>query len=212
MSIRFELNAEPRADAGKGASRRLRRQGKVPAVLYGGGRDPESLTLTQHELQRRLEQEAFYSHILQVRIGDRVEAAILRDLQRHPYKPFILHLDLQRVKADEKVRVHVPLHFTNEETSRGIRLQGGSASHHRIEVEIACLPADLPEFIEVDLTDLGVGETIHLSQLKLPAGVEIPELTHGAEADALVVSIHGARAEEPEGEGEGGATPAASGG
>jgi large subunit ribosomal protein L25 len=206
MSVAFELHAEPRQNLGKGASRRLRRQGRLPAVLYGGGKDPETLDFEHNKILQELHNEAFYSQILDIKIGSRTERAVLRDLQRHPFKPTLLHLDLQRVTADEKVRVHVPLHFLNQETSRGVKLQGGTISHLKIEVEIACLPANLPEFIEVDLAELEIGESIYLSQLKLPEGVEIVELSAGAEYDVPVVSIHGRRsaaAEEAEGE-EGG--------
>ena len=206
MSVAFELNAEPRNDVGKGASRRLRRQGRLPAVLYGANKDPETLSLEQREVLRQLGNEAFYSHILQVKIGPRTEQAILRDLQRHPYKPIILHVDLQRVTADAKIRVHVPLHFINEDIAPGVKLQSGVVSHMRIDVEIACLPKDLPEFIEVDLANLNMGESISLSELKLPDGVEIVELAHGAEYDAPVVSIHGQKAAAPEEE-EGGEAP-----
>ena len=196
MSVAFELNAELRHDKGKSASRRLRRQGRVPAVLYGADKAPETLSFSQYDLLHRLENEAFYSHILQVNIGSRKEQAILRDLQRHPYKPMILHMDLQRITADEKVRVHVPLHFINEDIAIGVKQQGGVISRFRIEVEVSCLPKDLPEFIEVDLADLPIGEAIHLSELKLPAGVEIVELS--AEHDVPVVSIHGQRVEVEE--------------
>jgi large subunit ribosomal protein L25 len=209
MSVAFELNAEPRNDAGKGASRRLRRTGRVPAILYGGGQAPEPLSLEQRELLRGLENEAFYSQILQINIGSRTERAILRDLQRHPYKPTILHLDLQRVTADEKVRVHVPLHFLNEATAIGVKQQGGIVSRLRIEVEIACLPKDLPEFIEVDLAKVELGEAVHLSDLKLPEGAEVVELSHGPEHDVPVVSIHGHRGGPEEGE-EGAAGPSPS--
>ena len=193
MNDSFELKAEPRQDVGTGASRRLRRQGKLPAVLYGGDKAPENLALVQNEIMHQLENEAFYSHVLQVNIGGtRKEQAILRDLQRHPYKPTILHMDLQRIKADEKVRVHVPLRFLNEENAPGVKQQGGSITRFRIEVEASCLPKDLPEFIEVDLLNLHMGEAIHLSELKLPAGVEIVDLT--PEHDEPVVSIHGYKA------------------
>lgn len=210
MSVAFELIAESRGDVGKGASRRLRRAGRIPAVLYGGGQPPESLSLEHRAVLRALENEAFYSHILQIRLGSRTEQAILRDIQRHPYKAAVLHLDLQRVTADEKVRVHVPLHFLNEASAIGVKQQGGAISHFRIEVEISCLPKDLPEYIEVDLSELKLGESIFLSELKLPAGAEIVELSHGAEFDAPVVSIHGQRGgEEEEGGTEAGtgATP-----
>lgn len=207
MSESFELNAEPRVDYGTNASRRLRRQGKVPAVLYGAGQDPQALSLEHREVLRHLEDDAFYSQILQINIGgSHKEQAVLRDLQRHPYKPAVLHMDLLRVSEHEKVRVHVPLHFLNQETAQGVKLQGGVISHHRIELEIACLPKDLPEHIEVDLKNLTVGEAIHLSDIPLPPGVEIPELLQGAEYDVPVVSIHGTRgtaAEDTEEGGEG---------
>jgi large subunit ribosomal protein L25 len=191
MSITFELHAEPRSDRGKGASRRLRRAGKVPAILYGGGQEPQALVLTHLEFMNQLQNDAIYSHILTLKLGDRVEHAVLRDLQRHPFKPTILHIDFLRVSADRKLRVHIPLHFINEANSRGVKQQGGVVSHALIDIEIACLPKDLPEFIEVDLTDLGLGGALHLSDLKLPEGVELATHTApGSELDAIVVSIH----------------------
>ena len=204
MSIDFELHAEPRSDVGKGASRRLRRQGRVPAILYGGsGQQPETLSLEHREIARKLEDESFYSHILDVRLGTRTERAILRDLQRHPYKSQILHVDLQRISVDEKLRIHVPLHFVNESIAPGVKEQNGAVSHHRIEVEVTCLPKDIPEFIEVDLAQLDIGEAIHLSGITLPEGVEIVELAYGTENDVPVVSIHSSQsAEEEEGEAE----------
>jgi large subunit ribosomal protein L25 len=206
MSVAFELHAEPRHDIGKGASRRLRRQGQIPAVLYGGGQPPQPLALEHRQVLQALENETFYSHILQIHIGSRTERAILRDLQRHPYKPAILHMDLQRITADEKVRVHVPLHFLNEANAIGVKQQGGSISHFKIEVEVSCLPKDLPEFIEVDLANLVIGESLFLSQLKLPDGVEIVELAHDPEHDVPVVSIRGQKAGGEE-IGEAGTTP-----
>jgi large subunit ribosomal protein L25 len=190
MAVSFEINAESRADRGTNASRRLRRQGRIPAVLYGGDGEPEALSLEHREVLRHLDKEAFYSQVLQVNIGSRKERAVLRGLQRHHYKPAVLHMDLQRITEDENVRVHIPLHFINQETAVGVKQQGGTVSHQRIEVEITCLPKDLPEFIEVDLKDLSIGENIYLSGLKLPEGVEIPELTQGPEYDVAVVSIH----------------------
>ncbi len=192
MTTSFELNAQLRPEKGKGASRRLRRLGRIPAVLYGGHQPPQTLSLEQREILRHMQNENFYSQVLTVKIGERTEQAILKELQRHPYKPTLLHLDLQRIAADQKVRVHVPLHFINEATSRGVKLQGGLVSHLRIEVEVECLPSQLPSFIEVDLTDLAVGESIHLSELKLPEGVALVELAHGG-TDVPVVSIHGSR-------------------
>lgn len=193
MSITFELNAEPRGDLGKGASRRLRRAAKVPAILYGGQQEPQPLLVDHLELFNLMSKagEAFYSHVLTLKIAGRTESAVLRDMQRHPFKPIIMHLDFLRVSADRKLRVHVPLHFINESNSRGVKQQGGAASHALIDVEIECLPGDLPEFIEVDLTDLGLGEAIHLSQLVLPAGVALAaHIEPGSEHDAIVVSIH----------------------
>ena len=205
MSVDFELHAEPRDVVGKGASRRLRRQGWVPAVMYGGGKAPESLSLQHRELLKQLENEAFYSHILNVKLGSRTERVVLKDMQRHPFKPSIMHVDLQRVSADEKIRMQVPLHFINEETSPGVKQQGGAVSHLMMDVEISCLPKDLPEYLEVDLINMGLGESLHLSDIKLPDGVEIPQLAQGPEQDLPVANIHGRRAEETEeGEGESG--------
>ena len=205
MSAMFELNAEPREDLGKGASRRLRRAGKVPAILYGGGREPRALTLEHLEFTNQLQNEAIYSHILTLKLGDEVESAVLRDLQRHPFKPTILHVDFLRVSADRKLRVHIPLHFVNEANSRGVKQQSGIVSHALIDIEITCLPKDLPEFIEVDLTDLGMGEALHLSDLKLPVGVELAtHIAPGSELDAIVASIHHAHGGE---EGPSVATP-----
>ncbi len=197
MSITFELKAEPRSDLGKGASRRLRRAGQVPAILYGGGQDPQPLVLNHLDVLNQLKNDAVYSHVLTLKVGDRVESAVLRDLQRHPFKPTILHLDFLRVSADRKLRVHVPLHFVNAETAPGVKQQGGVVSHALIDIEIACLPKDLPEFIEVDLNGLGLGEAIHLSGVKLPDGVE--QAIHVAldsESDVIVVSIHHAHGGE----------------
>ncbi|HFQ13727.1 MAG TPA: 50S ribosomal protein L25/general stress protein Ctc [Gammaproteobacteria bacterium] len=206
MSENFVLEAEPRTDLGKGASRRLRRTGMVPAVIYGAGKDPVSISLKHNTLLHSLENEAFYSHILTVKLGKDEEQAILKDLQRHPSKPVIMHVDLQRVSADEKIRVHVPLHFVNEDSAPGVKA-GGLVSHNLTEIEIACLPKDLPEFIEVDLGALELDATIHLSEISLPAGVEAIELTHGEGHDPAIVTIHlprGARdaGEEAGGEGE----------
>lgn len=186
----FEVTAEVRQDLGKGASRRLRRAGKVPAIVYGAGKEATSLTLRHSEMIHHLEHEAFYSHILSLKIGDQVEQVVLKDLQRHPAKPIIMHADFMRVSETEKITMHVPLHFLNETTCVGVKQGGGVVSHQMVEIEIRCLPKDLPEFIAVDLTNLQLGQMIHLSELQLPAGVEIPALGHGAEHDLPVVTIH----------------------
>jgi large subunit ribosomal protein L25 len=193
MAISFELNAEPRNDTGKGASRRLRRDGKVPAILYGGSQEPQALSLNHNQLLRNLEHEAFYSHILTVKIGGADTRAVLRDLQRHPSRPTILHVDLLRVSATEKLRLHVPLHFLGEDIAPGVKLGGGMVMHELIEVEVECLPQNLPEFIEVDVSGLHLGESLHLSDLKVPQGVTLVELARGEDHDLGVVSIHARR-------------------
>ena len=197
----FELEAELRSDKGKGASRRLRREGKVPAVMYGAHKEPTMLSLDHNEMLHHLENEAFYSHILTVKIGGNTEQAILKDLQRHPSRAQLWHVDLQRVSANEKIRVHVPLHFINEETCPGVKA-GGMVTHNVTEMEIQCLPKNLPEFIEADLAKLEMDAILHMSDIKLPAGVEIVELSHGAGHDQAVASIHmprGAKEEAAEG-------------
>lgn len=206
MQETFELKAELRSDAGKGASRRLRRSGKVPGIIYGGGVDPQMIALDHNELIKHLEHEAFYSHVLSVDFGKMQESVVLKDLQRHPARPLVLHVDLQRVRADEKIRMHVPLHFENESVAPGVKL-GGQVSHHLTEVVVSCLPKDLPEYLAVDMSRMQLGESLHLSQLALPAGVELVDLSHGD--DALVVSVHTARVEQEEGGAAGGETPAA---
>jgi large subunit ribosomal protein L25 len=206
MAVSFELNAEPRNDTGKGASRRLRRAGMVPAILYGGNEEPRALTLNHNQVLRSLEHEAFYSHILTVNIGGTDTRAVLRDLQRHPSKPTILHVDLQRVSATEKLRMHVPLHFLGEDIAPGVKLGGGMVMHELIEVEVECLPQDLPEYIEVDISALDVGDSLHLSDLKVPQGLTLVELARGEDHDLGVVSIHARRGG---GEEEEGAAPAA---
>jgi len=201
----FVLSAEKRDEQGKGASRRLRRAGKVPAIIYGAGKEPTTISLNHNEVLRQLENEAFYSHILTLNIGGTEEQAILRDMQRHPSKPYVTHMDFQRVSATDKIRVLVPVHFINEGACVGVKQGGGVLNHLMTEVEVQCLPKDLPEFIEVDVTGLDVGDTIHLSNLTLGKGVEIVELLHGEEHDNAVVACHkghgGAAAAAPE-EGE----------
>ncbi|MEX2575442.1 MAG: 50S ribosomal protein L25/general stress protein Ctc [Halofilum sp. (in: g-proteobacteria)] len=187
----FTLEAQTRQNVGKGASRRLRREKKVPAVVYGGKDDARSLTLSHDEVYRKLQSEAFFSHILTLNVdGKNKQRAILRDLQRHPFKPLITHMDFLRVVEDQEINVRVPLHFTGEEECVGVRMHGGEVSHLESEVEVTCLPKHLPEYIEIDMTELDVGATVHLSDLKLPEGVTIVALTHGEDYDAAVASIH----------------------
>jgi large subunit ribosomal protein L25 len=195
MKTSFELVAEFRETQGKGASRRLRHQGKVPAILYGGHADARALTLNHQKLLIMLDNERFYSTILNLKVGDQTQAAILKDVQRHPFKNAIVHIDFQRVEENEKIRISIPLHFTGAAVSPGVKSQGGLVSHMRTEAEVTCLPKDLPEYIEVDISGLSLNESIHLSQLKIPDGVTLVEL---AKDDAAVVAIHSPRAEEPE--------------
>jgi large subunit ribosomal protein L25 len=195
MKTSFELVAEFREMQGKGASRRLRHEGKVPAILYGGHTEARALTLSHQKLSILLDNERFYSTILSLKVGDETQAAILKDVQRHPFKNAVMHIDFQRVEENEKIRISIPLHFKGEAVSPGVKSQGGLVSHMRTEIEVTCLPKDLPEFIEVDLSGLSLNESIHLSELKIPDGVQLVDL---AKEDAAVVAIHSPRAEEPE--------------
>ncbi len=195
MKTSFELIAEFRQDQGKGASRRLRRDGKVPAILYGGHADARTLSVSHQKLIIMLENERFYSTILNLKVGEETQAAILKDVQRHPYKNAVLHIDFQRVSDNEKIRISIPLHFKGAAISPGVKSQGGLVSHLRTQVEISCLPKDLPEFIEVDLSGLSLNESIHLSELKVPDGVQLLDLS---KEDSAVVAIHSPRAEEVE--------------
>ena len=193
MSSEFVVSAELRKDQGKGASRRLRRTGKVPAILYGAGKEPVSLTLDHNELLKQLDNEAFYSHILTVDMGGSKEQAILKDMQRHPAKPFILHMDLMRVSAGEKIRVNVPLHLTGTDVAPGVKIGGGIVTHTVTEVEISCLPKNLPEYIEVDVSGLELGESLHLSDISLPKGVELVQLLQGEEHDVAIAAVQSIR-------------------
>jgi large subunit ribosomal protein L25 len=202
MAGSFVFEAESRSTTGKGDARRLRRAGKVPAVLYGGGKDPVGLALDQNKVLKSLENEAVYSHILTVNINGREERAILKALQRHPSKPMVMHMDFQRISAADKIRVHVPLHFVNQETSVGVK-KGGVVTHNMVDVEVVCLPDRLPEYLEVDMAQVDVGQSVHLSELKVPEGVEIVALLHGPEHDLPVAVIQSGRvAESAEGAGE----------
>ena len=208
MSDIFSIDAQPRSDMGKGASRRLRHAGLVPGIIYGAHRDPEMVSLVHSDLLLHLENEAFYSHILTVNVEDRAEEVILKDVQRHPAKPFVQHVDFQRVSAKEKIKTHVPIHFIAEDKAPGVKM-GGMVSHHVADVEVSCLPKDLPEFIGVDMSAMELGDTVTLSGLVLPEGVEIPVLAQGDEYDIPVVSIHtGHAAPEEEETGEEGAPSA----
>ncbi len=202
MSAEFELDCEIRTLGGKGASRRLRRlEDKIPAILYGGGEDPVSLSIPHKDILHATENEAFFSHIITLNIGKKKQQAVIKDLQRHPARPFIMHADFQRVRADEEIHVNVPIHFINEEKCKGVKLGGGNVLKTLTEIEVTCLPKDLPEFIEVDLLELDIGDSIHLSEVTLPEGVTSVALSHGDESDLSVAIVQAPRAEveeEPE--------------
>lgn len=194
----FAIEAEIRSDMGKGASRRLRRTGQVPAILYGGDAEPQSLQMSHKDLAHHLENEAFFSHILELKVGKDTHNVVLRDLQRHPAKPFVLHADFLRVNLSDVIRMNVPLHFLNEEISVGVKTHGGQVFHHLSEVEVSCAAKDLPEFIEVDMAEMDIGGAVHLSELVLPEGVELTALHAGDDADTAVASIHEKKAVEEE--------------
>ena len=190
MSDQFELNAEVRNDMGKGASRRLRRStGLIPAIIYGGDKSPLPLTLNRKDLEKALENEAFYSHVLTVNVGKDKEKAILKDLQRHPAKNSVMHVDFMRVDDKVAIKVHVPIHFLNEDSCEGVKTQGGVIQHQTTDIEVQCLPADIPAFIEVDMLNLEVGQIVHLSDITLPAGVTSVALALGEAHDLAVASV-----------------------
>ena len=194
--INFELIANLRTELGKGASRRLRRDiSKIPAILYGAEETPLPLILNHHQVLKALTNEAFYSHILTLDIEGKKQDVVLKAVQRHPYKPYIHHMDFLRITGKEKIRMMIPLHFIGEEIAPGAKDGVGVISHHISSVEVLCFPKDLPEYIEVDISNLQLDESIHLSQLKLPLNVELADLTHGHHDDKMVLSIHEPRIE-----------------
>ena len=188
MSDEFNLIAEMRDDRGKGASRRLRHQGKVPAIIYGAGREPRALMFDHNKVLRELENASFYSSILTIKVGDKSRAAIVKDIQRHPSKKQILHIDLQRIVEDEKIRMQIPIHFLGEEEAVGVKIGGGSVSRLMTEIEVSCFPKDLPEFLEVDISELELYQMLYVSNISLPKGVEVSEIL--LEQDQAIVSIH----------------------
>lgn len=220
MSVKYEISAEARDTKGSSASRHLRRNGKVPAVLYGAGKDVVMLSLDHNALFHNLEHEAFHTSILTLKLGGNSEKAILRDVQMHPFKSRIIHIDFQRVSETEKIHMQVPFHFEGVDVAPGVKLEGGIVSHLMTEIDVTCLPKNLPEYLLVDISELGLGQSIHISDLKLPQGVEITSLGHGGQDLAIVtiVAVRGSTEDEEaaasaEGEaaGEGEATEAAPG-
>jgi len=190
MSDTFVVEAELRSDEGKGASRRLRRlEAKVPAIIYGGDSAPVSLSLIRKDFEKHLEKEAFYSAVVEVTYDGKKEKAILKALQRHPAKDFPMHADFLRIEENKAIKVNVPLHFVNEDSCVGVKLGGGRIQHTLNEVEVSALPADLPEFIEVDMANVQVGEIIHISDLVLPEGVTSTALALGEDRDLGVATV-----------------------
>ncbi|HEY7841158.1 MAG TPA: 50S ribosomal protein L25/general stress protein Ctc [Gammaproteobacteria bacterium] len=194
----FELNAEPRTDKGKGASRRLRRAGKLPGIVYGTDREAQPIMLAHDDLVHHLEREAFFSHILTLAIGGKREKVVLKDLQRHPFRPIVMHIDFQRIDETQELTMRIPIHFINEAECVGVKTGGAVVSRIMTEVEVSCLPKDLPEYIEVDVGPLNIGDTVHLSDLKLPPGVSIYAMKHGGDGSQTVASVHIPRAIEIE--------------
>ena len=198
MSNEHKLSASSRKDEGKGASRRLRRAGMLPAVVYGGDAEPQSIQLDQEKVWVASQHEWFYASILTLDIDGKSEQVLLRDMQRHPYRQLIMHLDFQRVSANQAIRVNVPLHFVNAETSPAGKTAGAVLTQELNEVEISCLPADLPEAIEVDLATMQVGDTVHLSDVKLPKGVELTTRIDDEHNPAVAVARYVKEEVEPE--------------
>lgn len=210
MTGTFDLNVEPRTVQGKGASRRLRRlDNKVPAIIYGDEKEPTLISIEHRFAIKALENEAFYSHVLTLNEGNKKHKVVLKAIQRHPFKPSIMHMDFMRISDKKAITMHVPLHFLGEDVAPGVK-QGGIVTHHMVEVEVRCLPKDLPEFLEIDLSEAQLDQIVHLSDIKVSKGVELMSLVQHPDNDLPVASIHRPRVvEEPtetaegeEGEGE----------
>lgn len=198
MSIDYTLNAKPRDDQGKGASRRLRRNADlVPGIVYGAKKEPQNVALAHNELAHALDNESFYTHIITLNIGDKKENVLVKAVQRHPARPVIMHVDFLRVDKNHKVTLRIPLHFINQEACAGVKA-GGMISHSMSDLEIRCLPADLPEYIEVDMLNVQLGQIVHISDLKLPKGVESTQLAHGASHNLAVATVTMPKAEKTE--------------
>ena len=191
MSNDFQLDAKARDDIGKGASRRLRRlSNELPGIVYGGKNPPQKITLSHKELDKALQNEAFYSHIITLSVEGKNEVVILKDLQRHPAKPVILHADFLRISKTQKFTTKVPIHFINEDICVGVKVGGGNITRSMTELDILCLPADLPEYIEVDVAEVEIGHIVHISDINLPKGVESVALNHGEERDSPIFTVN----------------------
>jgi large subunit ribosomal protein L25 len=191
MAKEFDLIADYREDQGKGASRRLRHEGKVPAIIYGAGRPPRSITFDHNKVMQQLDNESFYSSILNVKVGEKSQAAIVKDIQRHPAKRLIMHIDLQRIVEDQAIKMNVPIHYLGEEDAVGVRDGGGTVTKMVNDVEVTCLPKDLPEYLELDISHLELDEMMYITDIKMPEGVEIVGLAQAEDEQAQpIVSIH----------------------
>jgi large subunit ribosomal protein L25 len=194
--VKFEIDAQARAGSGRSDSRKLRREGRVPAIIYGGGKNPSPVTLDRNSLVHRMELEAFYTSILNLKVGSETQPVVVKEVQRHPARAELIHVDFQRVVADEEITLTVPIHFVGETVAIGVKEQGGVIEHAMTDVEISCLPANLPEFLEIDVSGLELNQILHLSDIKYPEGVVSTQLAH--DHDSPVVAIHPPRREEVE--------------
>lgn len=192
MAVEMRLDAQPRTERGRGPNRRLRRERRVPAVMYGAGKEPQPITFESDQLYRLLQHEGVFARVLTIQVGDEKEEAVIKDVQRHPFKPLVQHLDLLRVRADQPVTVHVPLHVEGEEQAPGVK-KGGVLHMDIQDLAVTCLPKDLPEYLTVDVSKLNVGDSIHMSEIQVPKGVEVTALQQGAEHDGPVVSVQATR-------------------
>ena len=190
MAEKFDLIADIREDSGKGASRRLRHQGKVPAIIYGAGRPPRALTFDHNKVMQQLENESFYSSVLNIKVGEKSQAAIVKDIQRHPAKRLVMHMDFQRIVEDQVIRMNVPIHLVGADIAPGVKEGGGTVSQMRNDVEVVCLPRDLPEYLDLDISELELDGLMYMADIPLPEGVEIPELAQEVEQVQPIVSIH----------------------
>ena len=187
--MKFEIRGEPRTLGNRGSSRRLRRTGRVPAIVYGGGKEPRAISIEHEGLAHQMVHEAFYTSILTIKVGEEVQPVVVKDVQRHPARPLIMHLDLQRVVEDQEITLRVPIHFIGEESAKGVKEQGGVVEHIETDVEISCLPRYLPAFLELDVTNLELNQMYHLADLKLPEGVSSVALKHGQNLPVVAVNL-----------------------
>ena len=190
MAEKFDLIADIREDSGKGASRRLRHQNKVPAIIYGAGRPSRALVFDHDKVLHELANESFYSSVLNIKVGDKSQAAIVKDVQRHPARPRVMHLDFQRILEDQVIRMNVPIHLVGADIAVGVKEGGGTVSQMRNDVEVVCLPKHLPEYLDLDISELELDGLMYLTDIEVPEGVEIPELAQEVEQVQPIVSIH----------------------